>query len=103
MRRNAAAVLMVAALGGCVSCQSGPETGGGGPVPHWGKSHGPPTVPGVKGPYGESLAMAAPYDSAPPPNAYMARQMMNQSVPLSAVQMNYPTGGMPGMGPPGAM
>jgi hypothetical protein len=102
MRRNAATVLMVAAMSGCVSFQGGPETGGGPSAPHWGKSYGPHTVPGVKGPYGESVAMAAPYDSAPPGNAYMARQMMSQSLPLGAVQMNGPGGGMPGM-MPGAM
>ncbi len=101
MRRSAAAALMVAALGGCVSFQGGPETGGPS-APHWGRSYGPPTVPGVKGPHGESVAMTAPYDNAPPPNAYMARQMMSQNIPLSAVQMNNPNTGMfpPGMMPP---
>ena len=102
MRRNATAVLMVAALGGCMSFQNGPETGGGNSVPHWGRTYGPPTVPGVKGPYGESVPMAAPYSSAPPANAYMARSMMSQSLPLSSVQMNNPAAAMGGM-PPGAM
>jgi hypothetical protein len=106
MRRKAAAVLMLAALGGCTSFQGGPVTGSGN-APHWGRSYGPPIVPGVKGPYGEDVAMAAPYDSAPPGSAYLARQMMSQSVPLSAVQVNNPGGAMPGMFPggmpPGAM
>jgi hypothetical protein len=93
MRRDAAAVLLVAALGGCTSFQSGPETGGGNGL-HWGQSKGPPTVPGLKGPYGENIAMAAPYGYAPPASAYMARHMMNQSVPLGAVQMNGPGPGM---------
>src|SRR5947208_1189460 len=99
MRRNAAAVLLAAALGGCTSFPSGPEVGGNGP--HWGKSYGPPTVPGVKGPYGEGVAMAAPYDYAPPGSAYLARQMMSQSIPLSALQLNNPAGGMPGTHPEG--
>jgi hypothetical protein len=95
MRRNAVAALMIGVLGGCTSFQSGPETGGGASVPHWGRSYGPPTVPGVKGPYGEGVAMAPPYDSTPPGNAYAAQQMMRNSVPLGAVQMTNP-GAMPG-------
>ena len=106
MRRKAAAVLMLAALGGCTSFQGGSDTGGAN-APHWGRSYGPPVVPGVKGAYGENVAMAAPYDSMPPGSAYLARQMMSQSVPLSAVQVNNPGGAMPGMFPggmpPGAM
>jgi len=47
--------------------------------------------------------MAAPYDMAPPPNAYMARQMMNQNIPLNAVQMNNPNPMLAGGMPPGAM
>src|ERR1700730_15040714 len=54
MRRKAAAVLMLVALGGVAFAQSGPETGGA-YGPHWGKSNGPPIVPGVKGPYGENV------------------------------------------------
>src|ERR1700730_13124193 len=102
MRPNAAALLLVAALGGCTSYQSGPDSGGG--MPHWGRSSGPPVVPGLKGAYGEGVAMASPYDYAPPPNAQAARQMMTQSVPLSAVQMN-PYGGPVGMptGMPGML
>ena len=108
MRRNAAALLLVAALSGCMGGPSGPETGGGANVPHWGRSYGPPTVPGVKGPYGEKIAMAAPYDSAPPPNPFIAQQMMARSVPLNAVQLNnpaagmMPNGAMPAGMPPGA-
>jgi hypothetical protein len=66
---------------------------------------GPPAVPGVQGPYGTPVPMAAPYSSAPPRNPLTAQQMMAQSVPMSMVQMNYPggmPGGMPGM-PPGGM
>src|SRR5437879_5614145 len=80
MRRKAAAALLAATLGGCTSFQNGPETGGHGL--HWGASKGPPPVPGLKGPYGENIAMAVPYGVAPPQNSFMARQMMNQSIPL---------------------
>jgi hypothetical protein len=103
MRPNAAALLLVAALGGCTSYQSGPDIGG---MPHWGRTGGPPVVPGLKGPYGEGVALAAPYDSSPPPNAQAARYMMNQNVPLSAVQLNPyggPAGAPPGVLPNGAM
>lgn len=102
MRRKAVAALFAAAMGGCMSFQPGPETGGGGNVPHWGKAYGPPTVPGVQGPYGSAVPMAAPYSSAPPPTNYMARAMLGQSVPLNSVQMNNPAAAM-GALPPGAM
>src|SRR5438067_2393635 len=88
MRRKAAAWLLLATLSGCMSFQSGPETGGGDSVPHYGRSFGPPTVPGVQGPYGTPVAMAAPYNSAPPGSMFQAQQMMNRSVPMSAVQIN---------------
>src|SRR5258707_811386 len=99
MRRKAVAALMLAAVGGCTSFQGGSDLGGGAP---WSKGNGPRAVPGVMGPYGENVAIVAPYDTAPPGNPLVARQMMNQSVPLSAVQMNGPAGlpGMPPM-PPG--
>src|SRR6202035_2271716 len=45
-----------------------------------------PTVPGVQGPWGQPVAMAAPY-SAVPPGASAAYAMMSRSVPLDAVQM----------------
>ena len=45
-----------------------------------------PSVPGFQGPYGQPVAMAAPYTSAPPGGADMARAMVRQSVPLELVQ-----------------
>lgn len=79
--------------------QPGPGCGGA-----WGVHKGPPTVPGMAGPHGQSVPMAAPYSSAPPGNVYAARQMMNNSVPLDMVQMNR-GGNAPGMSgaPGGAM
>jgi hypothetical protein len=98
MRRKAAAVLMFTALGGCVSYHGSSDPSGGGPnAPHWGHAYAPPTVPGVKGPYGENIAMAAPYNTVPPSSAYAARQMMSQSIPLSAMQLTNPNAAMVAM------
>ncbi|MFO0970498.1 MAG: hypothetical protein U0793_33555 [Gemmataceae bacterium] len=93
MRRSAWTVMVVSLLGGCMS--PGPETGGG-PMMHYGKVPPPPSVPGVKGPYGEKVAMAAPYAYSPPANEWAARMMMANNLPLGMVQMN--PGGMPGPG-----
>lgn len=45
-----------------------------------------PMVPGMQGPMGEPVAMAAPYTSMGPTGADAARAMMAQSVPLELVQ-----------------
>src|SRR5262245_36916438 len=95
MRRKACALLLSAALGGCMSTDL--------PDAHyacsgsWGTHHGPPTVPGVMGANGQSLTMAAPYNTAPPANLAEAQQMMASSVPLDMVQMSR-GGNAPGMG-----
>lgn len=88
-------------LGGCMHVDGGPETGGC--AGHWGRSSGPPAVPGVQGAYGQKVPMAAPYTAAPPQGAMVAQQMMSRSVPLSMVQMNG-SGVMPASfpAPPGA-
>jgi hypothetical protein len=107
MRRYAAATLLLGLLSGCMNLDTGPDSGGLRPLQAQGMrplNGGPPTVPGVQGPYGQPVAMAAPYRYSPPPNEYMARAMMSQNVPLGFVQPNGP-GGMPGMpatmSPPG--
>lgn len=87
-------VLFLGAVSGCVTVDQGPETGG--PRPTYGRSFGPPSVPGVQGPYGAPVPMAAPYNNAPPTNPMAAYAMMGNSVPLSAVQM-HSAGGMPGV------
>lgn len=102
MRRKACALLLSATLGGCVSSdrmESGPHCAGS-----WGKQHGPPPVPGVAGPHGQHIPMAAPYNMAPPGNPHAARQMMSNSVPLDMVQINR-GGNVPGMSgaPDGSM
>src|SRR5437762_2684214 len=88
MRTRGAWLIVVAAMTGCVSTEtSGPSmSSSGGPCQGRCGVGGPPSVPGVTGPYGEPVAMAAPYLGVPPPNEAMARAMMNNSIPLD--QMN---------------
>lgn len=107
MKRSASALILLAAVGGCVSTETGaPWTGGqGGGCSTCGPSGS--AVPGVQGPWGQPVAMAAPYSAAPPGGEAAARAMMNRSMPMNMVQMNngiqqasyHPGGGMPG-GPP---
>src|SRR5438552_1777373 len=102
MRRKACALLLTAALGGCMStdrADMGPACSGS-----WGKQHGPPMVPGMTAGNGQQLPMAAPYNMAPPGNAYAAQQMMSNSVPLDMVNISR-GGNAPGMSgsPGGAM
>jgi hypothetical protein len=99
MGRSWGTVLVVVGLSGCLSIDNGPETGGscGG---HYGRSYGPPTIPGLQGAYGEKVPVAAPYNMAPPPTAYQAKQMLANSVPMDMVQLNRGAGFGPG-GPAG--
>lgn len=98
MSRRAAAWILSFSLTGCMSAGGGPNSVGS--TAHYGKSMGPPSVPGLQGPHGQPVSMAAPYTSAPPANANQARLMMAHSVPLDMVQMG---GGAMGGAPPGAM
>ncbi len=97
-RQIIVSMMFLSALAGCMSTDIPPETGG--VRPHYGKSFGPPMVPGVEGPYGAPVPMAAPYNTAPPGSMYAAQRIMNNNIPLDRVQMN--PGGMPMGGPPGA-
>lgn len=84
MKRTASALVLLAAVGGCVTMDQGPSASSGcGSCGGW--TSGPPRVPGVQGPWGQPVAMAAPY-SASPPGAEAARAMLAQSVPLELVQ-----------------
>ncbi|MCS7045372.1 MAG: hypothetical protein NZO58_03350 [Gemmataceae bacterium] len=99
MRRKACALLITAAMGGCMTMEQGQH--GPGCAGSWGAHKGPPMVPGVVGAHGQGIPMAAPYHVAPPPNAYLAQRMMANSVPLDMVQIhrggNAPAlGGVPG-------
>jgi hypothetical protein len=89
MWRYASALVLVAGLSGCVSVDSGIETGG--PCTgNYGRGMPPPSVPGVQGPHGQNVPMIAPYSSAPPGHPMMAYAMMSRSVPMDMVQMNRP-------------
>jgi hypothetical protein len=103
-RRIIGAMVFLGALGGCMSTDTPPETGG--VRPHYGKSFGPPMVPGLEGPYGTGVPMAAPYNMMPPVSKYAAAGMMNNNMPMNMVQMNpmgMPMGGPPGAGMPSPM
>ncbi len=96
MKRTTGAMVLLAALSGCVS--SDPGAGGGGQYMSHAFDHGNSTgcmsgapgcaasVPGFQGPYGTPVAVAAPYNMAPPGGADLARSMVRQSVPLELVQ-----------------
>jgi hypothetical protein len=111
MKRCAKAwLVLITAVGGCVTTDTPTTMPPGGGAPGSGRccsGGGPPMVPGVMGPYGEPVAMAAPYSRMPPPDDATARNMMANSMPLDAMppgmMMGDPalmrTGGMP---PPGA-
>src|SRR5205823_3424158 len=110
MKRRVGALMLAAAMGGCMSTNHGPANHGE-PTVRASGQYSTPTVPGFTGPWGEPVPMAAPYRNAPPVSSWQAKQLMMQSVPLSAVNMNpgvvqagaqmpaMPPGGM--MAPPG--
>ena len=83
MKRTAGALVLLAAMGGCVTTEQGMSPGGCGSCGAW--TSGPPRVPGVQGPWGEPVTMVAPY-SASPPGGDAARAMMAQSVPMDLIQ-----------------
>jgi hypothetical protein len=122
MKRTAVAWVLVVGLGGCMSADSNQAMSGPLCTGNCGNGYGPPTIPGVMGAWGQSVPVAPPYNA--PMNARAAHYMMNQSIPLNAVQMqalnqsnaspsssgvvqasaNVPQGGVPGMAvPPGGM
>lgn len=91
MKRTAGTLMMLAALGGCSSTNQGHMAGGGCPTGGCG-SRQARSVPGVQGPWGTPVAMAAPYTASPPSGEAAARAMMARHLPLDMVQM----AGMPG-------
>jgi hypothetical protein len=101
MKRIAGALMLLAALGGCMSMDRDARLGGGaywgeGPYGHFGVVPPPPTVPGVQGTGGQPLAMAQPYALSPPRSDYQAYQMMSRSVPLDLVQTSHQIPGSAG-------
>jgi hypothetical protein len=120
MKRATGALVVVAALGGCMSVETGPGIPGPiGPSRPGGCGCATPAmIPGVQGPYGEGVPVAGPYTA--PRTAAQAAWMMSHSVPLDSVQMvggrpgfpsgimqasaNVPGGPMPGLAmPPGGL
>jgi hypothetical protein len=115
MRRSAAAWLLLAAVGGCMSGGGTYPGGANGPGCYsaYGPGRCPPAVPGFQGPWGQPVPMTAPY-SAHPPGALAAQAMIAQSVPLDLVargpaganpsgiqQVAYTPATPPGTCPPG--
>jgi hypothetical protein len=108
MKRRLGALVLAAAMGGCMSTNHSPPTGE--PTVRAAGPYGAPAIPGVTGPYGEPVQPIAPYNPSAFMSARQANTMMSQSVPLTyvntdkgvvlaAAQMpNMPQ--MPGM-PPG--
>jgi hypothetical protein len=86
MKRTAGMCVLLLGLSGCVTMEG--QTGASDADMHLGKA---PTVPGVQGPWGQPVQMAAPYSTSPPPSAREARAMLSESLPLDLVQTSYPT------------
>jgi hypothetical protein len=90
MKRTAGVVVLLASLAGCVNDNPGPYMGS-----YWGSNATgstcgckvPPSVPNVQGPWGQPVAMAAPYTSSPPQGQAAALEMLNSSLPLNQVQL----------------
>jgi hypothetical protein len=118
MKRTAGLMVLLAGLAGCVNDNPGPYMGS-----YWASQNannaigcaaqGPTRVPGMQGPWGQPVPMAAPYNSAPPSGEAAARAMLGLSMPLSDVQQAgyrdagagssgiLPAGGPPLLSPPG--
>jgi hypothetical protein len=83
MKRTIGALFVLAAISGCVSDytprSTAPWAGGGG------SGGGYANVPNAQGPWGQPVAMAAPYNAAPP-GAEAAASMMARSMPMDVVQ-----------------
>lgn len=89
MKRVAGLFVVLAAVGGCVTTEKGPPWGGGANPGSCGTcgTHGaPPSVPGMMGPWGQPVAMAAPYSAAPPAGEAAARAMLARHMPIDLVQ-----------------
>ena len=96
MKRTVGAMVLLAAVSGCMSSDPGGESPGGQYMSH-AFDHGnsglgsgspccAPAVPGFQGPYGQPVPVAAPYTVHPPTGADLARQMVQRSVPLDLVR-----------------
>jgi hypothetical protein len=64
MKRTASALVLLAAVAGCVTTERAPNAGNG--CGGWaGLAGGPATVPGVQGPWGQPVVRAAPSSPSP--------------------------------------
>jgi hypothetical protein len=98
MKRTTGALVLLAALGSCVTVGAGRAkaglygcggmpNGSGAAVPScYGGCGTPVMVPGLQGPWGQPVPMASPYSAAPPDGAAAARAMLSRSIPLDIVQ-----------------
>jgi hypothetical protein len=89
MKRTMGALMLLAAMGGCVSSESGHSSGGWGSGPPMASnawSQGPVTIPNVQGAWGQPVTMSAPYNAVPPGGAEAAAAMMSRSMPMDLVQ-----------------
>src|SRR5262245_55661717 len=94
MKRAAGSMVLLAALGGCVTTEGGPNMD---PAP-WSRQvacngancggGSPLAVAGLQGSWGQPVPMASPYSCVPnaPTDTEAARAMLAQSVPLDLVQ-----------------
>jgi hypothetical protein len=81
MKRTASVLMLLAAAAGCVSTQPGAYMTQPGSC-QGGHCRAPASVPGVVGPWGQPVPMAAPYNAAPPGGKEAAYRMMNMSLPM---------------------
>jgi hypothetical protein len=87
----ASALVLLAALSGCVSMDRGPKAGGGcGSYGAW--TSGPPSVPGVQGPWGQPVAIATPSSASPPGSEAAHAMTAHQSAPLQLAQADASSG-----------
>jgi hypothetical protein len=86
MKRTVGAMFLAAAVGGCMSANHASSVVEKPTVRASGEYY-VPQVPGISGPWGEPVAMAAPYTSTSAHlTPWQAQRMMSQSVPLDWVQ-----------------
>src|SRR5262249_41475466 len=87
MKRTACALVLLAALGGCLSAERGPDSNGG-CANCFGSGRNPMAVPGLQGAWGAPVPVAQPYASSTPPSAQRAHAMLADSMPLNMVQLH---------------
>ena len=88
MKRTVSALVLAASVGGCLSTDRSTDVSSK-PTIRASGDYVVPTVPGISGPWGEPVPMAAPYTATSAHvNMWQAQRMMSQSVPLDMIQMD---------------